>query len=119
VTTPRAQLKPIRVLLIDLQPLLADLVGEALSGRTDMMLVGGKTGAVLSDVRSLSANVVVTAMPGGALPRALAHLVDTTPRIAVIGVDARDARTFVELRDVSLDGLLEITRAAAGVAMNS
>ena len=93
------------------------MIDHALTTRTDMTVIGQGSIRRVSEAGRCGANVVIAPLVHGALPAALSELA-ASRSIAIIGVEQGGTRTVVELADVSLDGLIAITRAAALAAMN-
>lgn len=93
------------------------MIGHALTTHADMTLIDQGSIDHLSDPGRGGANVVIAPLVNGALPAPLSELA-ASRSIAIIGVEQGGTRTVVELADVSLDGLIAITRAAALAAMN-
>ena len=110
---------PIRVLLVDLPTWFRDVINAALGDRTDMVLVDRTATVDLeSVVRQSGANVVIAKLVDGVLPPPSSGLLRLSPPVAVIGVGHGEARTVVEMGDVLLEDLLEISRVAGVAAMN-
>lgn len=81
-------MRPIRIVLAALSARLRAVVGQALAGQPDLVVVGESGGEVELLLDAERADVVIT----GALPCVVERLLDEYPRLAVIAIDAHAAR---------------------------
>lgn len=115
-------MKPIRVLLVAIPPMLAELVSQIVAEQPDMEVVGEVTGGVdsLVAVGWSDANVVILALENSEPPGLSSHLLAEYPHIKVLALGRDGQRAFlyeyrqqeVRSREVWLQGLRNMIRSA-------
>jgi predicted dinucleotide-binding enzyme len=87
--------QPIRIAVADAPAALRGLVQEGLAGQPDLSLIAVAAGEVALMLEATRADVVVAAMPRGAVPAVAERLLDEYPRLGVLCVDLEAGRGVV------------------------
>jgi DNA-binding NarL/FixJ family response regulator len=120
----------IRILLVGLSRLVADMVTSAIERQPDMAALApvaalgpvASLATLVDDVRRLEPDVVIVGLqPGGELPRACVQALAERPQMRVLGIEDHAASTHLyelqpvraELGELSLDELVDAIRHAA------
>jgi len=114
----------IRILLVALSRLVADMVTSAIERQPDMAALAPAVSlaTLVGDVRRLEPDVVIVGLaPGGELPHECVQALAERPQMRLLGIEDHAARTSLfalqpvraELGEVSLDELVDAIRQAA------
>jgi chemotaxis response regulator CheB len=119
-----AAIEPIRIVLVDLSRLVADLVERAVERQPDMVVVARaeRRDVLLELGRATEPDVVVVGLHGAGLPGDCLELLLERPRMSVLGIEAHDGRAWLyvlrpqelEIGEVSPEDVVETIRSAAG-----
>ena len=114
----------IRILLVDLSRLVADMVERAVERQQDMAVVGTASsfGELLDLAHAADPDVVVVGLAGAELPREGLQLLFERPHVSVLGIEAHEGRAWlyelrpeqIEIGEVSPDEVVDTIRLAAG-----
>jgi DNA-binding NarL/FixJ family response regulator len=116
-------IEEIRIALVDVPQLVADLVGRAVERQPDMAIVGasGDRSRLLEFVRTTAPDVVILGHSDGALPPDCKAALAERPQMRLLGLDVRRglARLWelrphpTRLGEISAEEIAQEIRAAA------
>jgi DNA-binding NarL/FixJ family response regulator len=107
-------LPPIRILLVDMTPMLLEIIREVLRSEPDLEIVGALPGdaSLREAIDERNAEVLVAGAEQLGLPETWLDLIRERPRVKVVGLLARGRQGAVlrPFGQLSLENLLDVIR---------